>query len=60
MYNYVPFMKAISVLPLNFDMMSLKKLPRMLHGIHIMKTEELTILLNYCLRLSCYLRFSIF
>ena len=41
MYNYVPFMKAISVLPLNFDMMALKKLPQcILHGIHIKKLKS--------------------
>ena len=40
------FMKAISVLPLNFDIMSLKKLPQCMScGIHIKKTEELIILL---------------
>ena len=46
MYYNVLFMKAISVLPLHFDSMSLKKLPQcMLCGIHIKKTEELIILL---------------
>ena len=46
MYYYVLFMKAISVLPLNFDIMSLKKLPQCMScGIHIKKTEELIILL---------------
>ena len=46
MYYYVLFMKTMSVLPLNFDIMSLKKLPQcMLCGIHIKKTEELIILL---------------
>ena len=46
MYYYVLFMKAMSVLPLNFDIMSLEKLPQcMLCGIHIKKTEELIILL---------------
>ena len=45
-YYYVLFMKAISVLPLNFDIMSLKKLPQCMScGIHIKKTEELIILL---------------
>ena len=43
MYYYVLFMKAISVLPLNFDIMSLPQC--MLCGIHIKKTEELIILL---------------
>lgn len=46
MYYYVLFMKAISVLPLNFHIMSLKKLPQCMScGIHIKKTEELIILL---------------
>ena len=46
MYYYVLFMKAMSVLPLNFDIMSLEKLPQcMLCGIHIKKTEGLIILL---------------
>ena len=46
MYYYVLFIKAISVLPLNFDIMSLKKLPQCMScGIHIKKTEELIILL---------------
>lgn len=46
MYYHVLFMKAISVLPLNFDIMSLKKLPQCMScGIHIKKTEELIILL---------------
>lgn len=46
MYYYVLFMKTMSVLPLNFDIMSLKKLPQcMLCGIHIKKSEELIILL---------------
>ena len=46
MYYYVLFMKTMSVLPLNFDIMSLKKLPQcMLCGIHIKKTEDLIILL---------------
>ena len=61
MYYYVLFMKAISVLPLNFDIMSLKKLPQcMLCGIHIEKTEELITLLHYYLRLNYYLRLSKF
>ena len=46
MYYYVLFMKTMSVLPLNFDIMSLKKLPQcMLCGIHIKKTEDSIILL---------------
>lgn len=46
MYYYVLFMKTMSVLPLNFDIMSLKKLSQcMLCGIHIKKTEDLIILL---------------
>lgn len=46
MYYYVLFMKTMSVLPLNFDIMSLKKLPQCMScGIHIKKTEELIILL---------------
>ena len=48
MYYYVLFMKAISVLPLNFDLMSLKKLPQCMLpvcGIHIKKTEDSIILL---------------
>ena len=46
MYYYVLFMKTMSVLPLNFDIMSLKKLPHCMScGIHIKKTEELIILL---------------
>ena len=61
-YYYVLFMKAISVLPLNFDIMSLKKLPQcMLCGIHIKKTGELIILLlTHYLRLNYYLRLSKF